>query len=94
MGPIREGETYKVAGIPYPQPEEIEIRIGPESAEGRKIMIGLNNKAFENNRGVVFAYVNAARVPQQAWTSALVGKVSGRLTGGKPLNDGLPGLSN
>lgn len=94
MGPIREGETYRVASIPYPRPDEIEVRIGPESAEGRQIMIGLNNKAFQNDRGVIYAYFNRAHVPQQAWTKALVGKVSGRLTGGKSLNDGLPGLSN
>ena len=58
MGPIREGETFKVAGIPYPKPEEIEVRIGPETAEGRKIMIAINNKAFENDRGVIFAYLD------------------------------------
>ncbi len=94
MGPIREGETFKVAGIPYPKPEEIEVRIGPESAEGRKIMIGLNNNAFEHDRGVIFAYLDEARVPQQAWTSARVGKISARVAGGKPLTGGLPGVSS
>lgn len=93
MGPIREGETFKVAGIPYPDPEEIEVRIGPEDAQGRKIMIAINNKAFENDRGVVFAYLDGARAPKQAWTSARVGKISGeRLAGGKSLEGGLPGL--
>ncbi len=92
MGPIREGQTFKVAGIPYPKPEEIEIRIGPESAEGRKVMIAINNKAFDQDRGVIFAYLDEARVPQQAWTSARVGKITSRLAGGKPLNGGLPGL--
>ncbi len=92
MGPIREGEIFKVAGIPYPKPEEIEVRIGPESAEGRKIMIGIHNNAFENDRGVIYAYLDEARVPQQVWTSARVGKISSRLAGGKPLNGGLPGL--
>ena len=94
MGPIREGETFKVAGIPYPKPEEIEVRIGPECAEGRKIMIAINNNAFENNRGVIFAYLDEARVPQQAWTSSRLGKISSRLAGGKPLNGGLPGAAN
>lgn len=94
MGPIREGETFKVAGIPYPKPEEIEVRIGPECAEGRKVMIAINNNAFENNRGVIFAYLDEARVPQQAWTSSRLGKISSRLAGGKPLNGGLPGAAN
>ena len=57
-------------------------------------MIAINNKAFENDRGVIFAYLDDSRVPQQAWTSARVGKISGRLAGGKPLNGGLPGLPN
>jgi len=94
LGPIREGETFKVTGIPYPKPEEIEVRIGPESAEGRKIMITINNKAFENDRGVVFAYLDDARVPKQAWTDSRVGKIRGRLSGGKSLHGGLPGLPN
>ncbi|MCX5893696.1 MAG: DUF3108 domain-containing protein [Deltaproteobacteria bacterium] len=93
LGPIREGETFKVAGIPYPKPEEIEVRIGPESAEGRKIMIAINNNAFDRDRGVIFAYLDEALVPKQAWTNARVGKISGeRLAGGKPLHGGLPGL--
>ena len=93
MGPIRDGQTFKVTGIPYPKPEEIEVRIGPESAEGRKIMISISNNAFEDDRGTVFAYLDNALVPKQAWTSARVGKISGeRLDGGKALNGGLPGL--
>jgi len=92
LGPIREGETFKVSGIPYPEPEEIEVRIGPETAAGRKIMIALHNNAFENDRGVVYAYLDNALVPQQAWTSARVGKINGRLDGGKSLQGGLPGL--
>jgi hypothetical protein len=95
LGPIRDGETFRVAGIPYPKPEEIEVRIGPETDQGRKVMIAINNKSFENDRGVVFAYLDEAQVPKQAWTSARVGKISGeRLDGGKPLNGGLPGLPN
>ncbi len=92
LGPIKEGATFKVTGIPYPKPEEIEVRIGPETEAGRKIMIAINNKAFEDNRGVIFAFLDGARVPQQAWTNSKVGKISGALLpGGKPLNGGLSG---
>ena len=92
LGPIREGETFKLSGIPYPEPEDIEVRIGPETAAGRTIMIALHNDAFENDRGVVYAYLDNALVPQQAWTSTRVGKINGRLEGGKSLQGGLPGL--
>ena len=85
MGPIREGETFKVAGIPYPKPEEIEVRIGAETDQGRKIMIAIDNKAFESDRGVIFAYLDEARVPKQAWTNSRMGKISGtRWPGASP----------
>ena len=91
LGPIRDGATFKVTGIPYPKPEEIEVRIGPETKEGRKIMIAINNKAFANDRGVIFAFLDDGRVPKQAWTSARIGTITGQLLpGGKPLNGGLP----
>jgi hypothetical protein len=91
LGPVQEGATFKVTGIPYPKPEEIEVRIGPETQEGRKIMISINNKAFDNDRGVVFAYLDESRVPKQAWTSARVGKISGELLpGGRAFNGQLP----
>jgi hypothetical protein len=95
LGPIRDGETFKVTGIPYPKPEEIEVRIGPETKEGRKIMITIHNKAFENDRGVVFAFLDDGRVPKQAWTNTVkVGKISGELLpGGKPLNGRLPEMA-
>ena len=94
LGPIKEGETFKVNGIPYPKPEEIEVRIGPETESGRKIMIAINNKAFNNDRGVVFAYLDGNRVPKQAWTSAKVGTISGELLpGGKPLSRRPPELA-
>ncbi len=94
LGPVKEGQTFKVTGIPYPKPEEIEVRIGPETEAGRKVMIAINNQAFEDNRGVVFAYLDEDRVPKQAWTSARVGKISGELLpGGRAFNGQLPELS-
>lgn len=95
LGPLRDGETFKVEGIPYPKPEEIEVRIGPETAEGRKTMIAITNKAFENDRGVIFAYLDQGRVPRQGYANVLkVGRISGELLpGGKPLNGRLPELA-
>jgi len=93
LGPIKEGQTFKVSGIPYPKPEEIEVRIGPETESGRKIMIAINNQAFDNDRGVVFAYLDGDLVPKQAWTSARIGTISGALLpGGQALNGRLPEL--
>ena len=95
LGPIKEGETIRLEGIPYPKPEEIEVRIGPETAGGRKVMISLNNQAFANERGTVFAYLDGSLVPRKAWTNVLnMGTISGELLpGGKPLNGTLPEMA-
>ncbi len=58
-------------GIPYPKPEEIEVRIGPETEAGRKIMISISNQAFANERGVVFAYLDGSLTPKQAWADVM-----------------------
>ncbi len=95
LGPLKEGEAIRMEGIPYPQPEEIEVRIGPETEWGRKVMISLNNQAFANDRGTVFAYLDGSRVPRKAWTDVLnMGTISGELLpGGKPLHGALPEMA-
>jgi Protein of unknown function (DUF3108) len=95
LGPVKEGETLKLEGIPYPKPEEIEVRIGPETEWGRKVMVTLNDHAFANDRGTVFAYLDAGRVPKKAWTDVLkLGTIRGELLpGGKPLDGGLPEMA-
>lgn len=83
MGPIAAGETIKISGIPYPKPEEMEVRIGPETREGRKAMVSIRNAVFENDRGVIFAYLDGKLVPTQAWTRVLgIGKITGELLPG------------
>lgn len=95
LGPLQDGQTFRVNGIPYPKPEEIEVRIGPKTAEGRKTMIAINNSAFKNDRGVIFAYFDGHQVPSHGWTSVLkVGKITGELLpGGKPLHERLPEMA-
>lgn len=78
MGQPEEGETLKAAGIPYPQPEEITVRIGPQGQEGRKVMVSFINRAFDNEQGVIFVYFDGKWAPTQAWTRvSRVGKVEG-----------------
>ncbi len=78
MGQPKEGETLKARGIPYPHPEEIAVRIGPQSQEGRKVMVSIINRAFDNERGVIFVLFDGKWSPTQAWTRVLrVGKVEG-----------------
>lgn len=80
LGPPQEGATLKASGIPYPKPERIAVRIGPQAQEGRKVMVSIINRAFENEEGVIFVYFDGMWSPTQAWTRVLrVGKVEGKI---------------
>jgi hypothetical protein len=79
LGPTREGETSTIPGIPYPRPEALEVRLGPETKEGRQAMVSLVNSVFENSRGVVFAFIDAQRVPHRAWTTVFGATITGTL---------------
>jgi hypothetical protein len=90
-GPLKEGETLKLSGIPYPRREDIEVRLGPETQEGRQVTVSLLNRAFEDQKGLVLVMFNPQGVPTQAWTRVLVfGKITGQLLpGSKPLTEKL-----
>ncbi|MBM4283797.1 MAG: DUF3108 domain-containing protein [Deltaproteobacteria bacterium] len=90
------GETVKVMGIPYPKPEEIIVRIGPLTPEGRKIWVSLYNKAFEESKNQIQGLMDAEGVPTKAESRVLkFGKVSGAiLPESKRLNDKDLGLKS
>jgi hypothetical protein len=94
LGPTRDGEISTIQGIPYPQPEAMELRLGGESPDGRQVMLSLINPVFQDSRGVVFAKVDQQFVPHLAWTT-----VSGITIRGVLLPEsvimapGLPGLT-
>jgi hypothetical protein len=92
LGSVKAGETLKVTGIPYPHPEEIVIGVGPAGPEGRKIMVSLINRAFQDQKGVVFVRFSEKGVPTLAWTRVLIfGKVEGvMLPESKPWSLKLP----
>jgi len=92
LGPTREGETGIIPGIPYPQPEAIEVRLGPLTKDGRQAMVSLVNPVFTESRGVVFAMVDTRRVPQRVWTTVFGITVHGKLLpGGVTMPATLPG---
>jgi hypothetical protein len=77
------GETLKYSGIPYPKKDDIVVRIGPVSAEGRKIMVELANRIFEGERSQVYAFLDAEGVPTKAWTRVMAfGSVNAHLLPG------------
>ena len=83
----QQGQNLKFSGIPYPKPEDIILSIGPETPQGRKIMVTLNNRIFENERNQVYALLDQDGVPTEAWTQVLrFGRIISKLVpGGKRL---------
>ena len=65
------GETLKFQGIPYPEPDEILLRVGDKTSQGRKIMLELGNRVFKGERSQVYAYLDPEGVPTKAWTKVL-----------------------
>ena len=65
------GETLKFQGIPYPEPDEIVLRVGNQTPQGRKIMLELGNRVFKGERSQVYAYLDSEGVPTKAWTQVM-----------------------
>jgi len=84
----KKGETVKFQGIPYPEPDEIVLRVGDDTPQGRKIMLELGNRVFKGERSQVYAYLDSEGVPTKAWTKVLkFGDIGIELVpGGKRLN--------
>ena len=82
------GESLKFQSIPYPKPDEITLRVGEQTDEGRKIMVELGNRLFKDECSQVYAYLDADGVPTKAWTQVMkFGNVDIKLLpGGKRLN--------
>ena len=56
FGPLTGGQTLRVKTIPTPAPEELIINLGPETDQGRKVMLTVREKSG-NERGPFFIYV-------------------------------------
>jgi hypothetical protein len=65
------GETLKFQGIPYPEPDEIVLRVGTKTPQGRKIMVELGNRVFKGERSQVYAFLDSDGVLTKAWTQVL-----------------------
>lgn len=82
LGEVKGGDTISVAGIPYPQPETIIIRIGPQEPGNRLAAVTIRNRPFEDEIGLVHIRFDDDLVPLSAWTRIVAfGKLSGRLVG-------------
>jgi len=79
VGPVTPGQTLRVPLIPNPEPREMIMRIGPESPQGRKVMLTLRTGGGEEE-GPYFLFSDTRKVPLLAWVRVPVfGKLAGQL---------------
>jgi hypothetical protein len=92
FGPLRGGQTLKVALIPIPEPREMTINLGPETAQGRKVMLTVKTKGVPGGDGPYFLFCTPENVPRLAWVRVLTfARLSGELRNpGEIIKDLLP----
>jgi hypothetical protein len=79
FGPLPGGSTLRVMLLPTPAPQEMVFAIGPDTGDGRKVM--MDYRPPESQRvDQYFLFLNPEQVPTLAWTKVtLFGKLAGRL---------------
>ena len=79
LGPAPGGATLRVAVLPAPEPQELVFRIGPETDQGRKVMLNCRQPG-SSAEDHYFIFFNPERVPTLVWTRvSFFGKLAGRL---------------
>lgn len=90
MGPVPGGAILRMAVLPNPEPQELVFHIGPETDQGRKVMLNCSQPGSSTEEHY-FIYLNPEQVPTLAWTRvSFFGKLAGRLLNpGEVRKDGL-----
>jgi hypothetical protein len=97
LGPISPGQTLKVTLAPNPEPREMFLNVGPDTAQGRKVMVTVRSENGAED-GPYFIFSDTHKVPLSAWLRVMMfGKLAGKLLNpGEIMNkklEGLPQLS-
>jgi hypothetical protein len=79
MAPGVPGQALRVAIIPTPDPGEMIIHMGPETPQGRKLMVKVLEKATGKESEPFFVQVDQKWLPTLAWVRLPLGTVKGRL---------------
>ncbi len=91
LGPAAAGQTLRVALVPTPEPREMVINLGPETAQGRKVMVTIETEGPGAGDGPYFFFCTPQWVPQEAWIRVLpFAKLSGELLNPGEVMEGLP----
>jgi hypothetical protein len=91
VGPAIPGQTLTVTLVPTPEPRQMLLNIGPQTAQGHKVMVTIRKDDGERD-GPYFVFSNPQKVPVMAWVRLLVfGKLAGQLLNpGEIMKEGLP----
>jgi hypothetical protein len=79
IGPVEPGRTLKVALAPNPEPRDMILNIGPDTPQGRKVMVTVRSAGGAED-GPYFIFADPLKVPLLAWIRIMAfGKLSGTL---------------
>lgn len=79
LGPVPGGSTLRVAVLPNPEPQEMVFRIGPDTDQGRKVMLHWRPMG-STKEDLGFIYLNQEQVPTLGWARVFFfGRLQGRL---------------
>jgi hypothetical protein len=79
FGPLPGGTTLRVMLLPTPAPQEMVFAIGPDTDQGRKVMMDYRPPESQTVDHY-FIYLSPEHAPTLGWTRVtLFGKLSGRL---------------
>lgn len=91
LGHAAGGQTLRVNLIPSPEPREMVINLGADTAQGRKVMVTVKTGGPGAGDGPYFFFCTSQWVPQGAWFRVLpFAKLSGKLLNPGEVMDGLP----
>lgn len=92
FGPLTAGKTLRVALVPAPEAREMIFHLGPDTPQGRQVMLEVKVEGVKYDAGPYFILCTPQGVPLQTWTRVLLfGKVSGELLNpGEIMPQGLP----
>jgi Protein of unknown function (DUF3108) len=80
FGPLIPGKTLKVPLVPGPEPRELVLHIGPETAAGQKFMLEVTGSGSEAAPGAYHFVCAPQWLPREVWTRVLPFlKLSGQL---------------
>ena len=77
FGSLTGGETVRVPAVPTPVPSELILRLGPETEQGRKVMLTVKDATGEGEP--YYICFTPEWVPNLAWAHLGFGKLSGSL---------------